>query len=852
MSIIYKKEIRRILFTFSLFLIFCSNLFTQTTTTIQGTIRDSVSGEPVSFATVRFDNSTIGNLSEDNGKYKLTNRLNKNVVVFSLMGYNTKTVKIPAGKITTMDILLVPEGVNLNEIVVRPKKQKYSKKNNPAVELIKKVIDHKNDYTIASQNYYNSQEYDRIFFALNEFDANKGQFKKMKYLEDYTAKSRIDDKKILPFSVRETVADVYYRKDPSATRRIIKAHKSEGLDQGMNQETLDGIINETFKTVNITDNNIHLLLQDFVGPLNSHISVDFYKWYIIDTINIEKERYINLGFVPFNTRDVGFSGNIYVTTDSTYAIKKISMRVPTKTNINFVKEMLITQEFEKLSSDLWIPKEFITAIDLSLYNTFKLYVEKVKNFDHFKFNQPVELIFSNPAPEIYLSDYKKKDKEFWDKNRPPSFNEDYKMDEMMDNLMSNKFVKYTLAVGNILSSQYIPTSTDEEKNKLDIGTPLTFFSYNRLEGGRFRITGTTNKNFHPHLYLYGYAAYGLKDKKFKYLGEVTWAFNRRNYHKDEFPKNNFSLSYKNDVNALGQHFLQAERDDILMSLSASKNEKLTYDKIAKVDYIKEYYNGFSFNIFAQNHIRKRGLNVTFEHINDYGQLDTINNIKTTEAGLILRYAHNESFFQQKRKRRSLPSKGFIYTLAFSAGFKDFMGGQYEYQKLSLSINKQWWVAPLGRITTNIQGEKIWGKVPYPLLLSANANSSYTVQKGSFYLLEPMEFINDSQLTWDVNWRMGGWLFNRIPVIKLFKWREILGFRGFIGDLSKKNNPVYDQNLIMFPEDSFSMGGKPYMEYTIGIENIFQFFRIDYVRRLSFLNNPNINKDGFRITFDMRF
>lgn len=850
MSTLIKKYFKRIAFCISLAFVFCSNLNSQTT--IQGIVRDSISGEPISFATVRFDKSTIGGLSDDDGKYKLSNQQNKNVVIFSLMGYNTKKVIVPVGITTTMDVLLSPEGVSLEEIVIRPQKEKYSKKNNPAVELIKKVIANKHNHTIGNQEYYNNQEYDRIFFALNEFDINKAQFKKFKYLENYTTHSKIDNKKILPFSVRETLSEVYYRKDPSTTRRIVKAHKSEGLDQGMDHETIDGIINEVFKNVNITDNNINLLFHDFIGPLSSSMSVDFYKWYIIDTVSINNERFVNLGFVPFNTRDVGFSGNLYVTTDSTYAIKRVSMRVPVKANVNFVKDMIISQEFERISKDLWIPKEYITAIDVSIYNTFKLYVEKVKNFDKFKFNQPVDLIFSNPAPEIFISDYKKKDKTFWAENRPASFNDDYHMEEMMDNLMSNKFVKVVLTTANILSSQYVATSTNEDKNKFDIGTPLTFFSYNRLEGGRFRLTGNTNKNFHKHLFIYGYGAYGIKDQKFKYMGELTWTFNQRDYHKDEFPKNNISLSYKNDVMALGQHFLQAERDDILMSLSASKNEKLTYDKIAKIDYIKEYYNGFSFNIWGQNHIRKSGLNTTFEHINYHNQLDTIKNITTSETGLTLRYAHNEKFFQQKRKRRALPSKGFIYTLSFAAGFKDVLGGQYEYQKLSLSINKTFWVAPLGRIATNIQGEKIWGKVPYPLLLSPNANSSYTVQKGSFYLLEPMEFISDSQFTWDINWRMGGWLFNRVPLIKNMKWREVLGFRGFIGNLSKRNNPAYNHELIIFPKNSYSMGKTPYMEYTIGIENIFQFFRIDYVRRLNYLDNPNINKDGFRITFDMSF
>lgn len=851
MNILSKQNTKIVGSILFLCFLFCNTISAQFTT-IQGTIRDSVSKHPISYATLRFEDSTVGGLSDDDGKFKLSNKQNKNVVTFSLMGYNTKSITIPVGQLTTQDIYLSPEGVNLTEIVVRPKKEKYSKKDNPAVALIKKVIAHKNDYLITAQDYYQNEEYDRIFFALNEFDVTRPQFKKLQFLENYTSKSKIDEKKILPFSIRETLSDVFYRKSSDNTRRVVKAHQNQGVDQGMDTETIDAIINEVFKNVEITDNNINLMFHDFVGPLNSSLSVDFYKWYIIDTVDIQNKRYINLGFVPFNTRDVGFSGNLYVTNDSTYAIKRVSIRVPKKININFVEEMVINQEFEELSPNLWIPKEFSTAIDLSMYGAVKLYVEKIKTFDKFAFNQPLDIIFRNPAPEIYLADYKKHNSDYWAKNRPQNFNDDYKMDEMMKGLMSNKLINLTITTANILSSQYVATSKDENKNKLDLGTTLTFFSYNRLEGSRFRLTGATNKNFHPNLYLYGYLAYGTRDQKLKYMGEATWSFNKRNYHKDEFPENNLSVSYKYDVNALGQRFLQAERDNILMSTSSSKNEKLTYDKIGQINYMKEHYNGFSFNIFATSHEKKPAYNVVFETKDIYNKLDTLKDLRTSEVGLVLRYAPNEKFFQQRRQRRALPSKDFIYTLSLSAGVKDFLGGQYDYQKASLSISKQFWVAPLGRIITSVQGEKIWGEVPFPLLLSANANSSYTIQRGSFYLLEPMEFINDSQFSWEINHRMGGWLLNRIPIIKNFKWREVLGFRGFIGNLSKRNNPEYNRELMLFPQDSFTMGKTPYMEYSIGIENIFQFFRIDYVRRLNYLDHPNINKDGIRISFDVSF
>jgi len=827
-----------------------TTLFSQTTT-IQGIVRDSVSGTPISFVTVRFEDTPAGGLSDDDGKFKLTNRLAKNTAAFSLMGYRTKRIIVPVGTTTTLDVLLAPDGVNLSEVVVRPKKEKYSKKNNPAVELIKKVIERKENYLVTSQDYYRCDEYERLFFAINEFDVNQRQYKKFQYLDQYAGKSKIDEKRILPFSVRETSADIYYRKNPKDSKRVVKGFKLEGLDQAIDTESLDGFLNEAFKSISITDNNIELLLRDFVGPLNSHTSVDFYKWYIIDTVSIDNERFINLGFVPFNTRDVGFIGNIYVTADTTYAIKRLTMHVPAKANVNFVDAMVITQDFEKVSPTLWAPKEFTTSIDLSLYGTIKIYSEKVKVFRNFIFNEPLDIIHLNPAPELYLGDYKKKDKEFWIKNRPATSSEDLRLDKMMTELTSNTLIKLTLKAADIVSSNgYISTSGDDEKNKLDLGTTLNFYSFNRVEGNRFRLTAATTKNLHPHLFLYGYLAYGTKDNKFKYMSEATWSFNERKYHKDEFPRNNLSISYKNDLNSLGQRFLQAERDYLFMS--SNKKRKMTYEKMAQIEYVKEYYNNFSFNIQASTHKTKPAGEMVFEVQNGINNIDTIGTLDFSEVGLTLRYAPGEKFIQQRRKRRSLPSNSFIYTLSFNTGFKGLLGGEFGYRKLSLNVEKEFWIAPYGKIYTSVLGEKIWGQVPFPFLLSGSSNSSFTVQKGAFDLLEPMEFINDAQLSWHIEYRMGGWLFNRIPILKTFKWREVFGFKGFIGNLARRNDPQYNPNLLVFPEDVYSMGKKPYMEYTVGIENIFQFFRIVYVKRLNYLDHPDIDKEGFRISFDFRF
>ncbi len=428
------------------------------------------------------------------------------------------------------------------------------------------------------------------------------------------------------------------------------------------------------------------------------------------------------------------------------------------------------------------------------------------------------------------------------------------MDRMMEDIKQMKGFRLLLGAGKIVASSYIPTSGDEEKNKLDIGTVPTFYSYNKTEGNRFRLTLATTKNFHPNLYLYGYGgAYGTKDNKFKYYGEATWAFKKVLNHKDEFPKNNLIVAYKYDMNTLGQRYTQAERDNILMSITPRSNQKLTYNRQTQIAYDKEFYNGFSFKLSGQTFEEKPADNLVFEKIDENGNLYTVDKVKTSEVTLALRYAPNEKFFQQRRKRHSITSQKFIMNLTHTIALDDFLGGQFHYNKTSFSVTKHFWIAPYGKVMLMAQAEKIWGETPFPFLITPSANNSYTIQRGSYYLIESLEFVHDAQVSWEVYYHMGGWLFNRIPLLKLLKWREVFGFRGFIGELSDRNNPRYNHNLLIFPNATFTTTkGKPYMEYNIGIENIFKFFRIDYVRRVNYLSHPDVDKDGFRISFEMNF
>lgn len=821
---------------------------------ITGFVTDSLSGKPIESVVVSLQASKVGALTDEEGEFRLTNdRKVKATLMFSAMGYKPKSVEILPGKYYNLKIKMVSDGIQINEVVIKRTKEKYSKKNNPAVDLIKKVIENKYKNIIDTKEYWRYSEYERIFFALNDYNPEKGLLKHEKYLAKYADTSRIDGHRILPYTVREYYRDVYQRKSPRATKKIVLGYNQQGIDKKMDNAGFSAATDETFKDINIRDNQINLFLIGFISPLSSSSSVDFYRWYIRDTVVIENKKYIQLGFLPFNTRDVGFSGDLYVTDDSTHAVKKVLLRIPKKANINFVKTMLVEQEFDQQKSGLWAPSKFTTMVNFEYEKIGKIYVQKDQTFTNIVTDLDYKNVFATTSdPEIKVKGYDSQDKNFWTENRPPKVASDLRLDSMYAEVNKNKLIRFGIKLADFAQSGYLHTVWDPKLNKLDIGSAQTFYSTNSMEGTRLRLGALTTANFNQQLFLFGYGAYGTKDKVWKYDGEVSWAFKKRNVMKDEFPKNNLTLSYKYDVNTLGQRYLQATRDNVLQSFKIRNVDNMTYQRLAEVNYTREYLKGFSFVLFGRKSDETPGGNLKFNYADENGNLTPLSMLKTTEVGVTLRYAHNEKFVQMKRRRQLIPTESTVITLENTWGLSDILGGNYSYHVMGLGIDKAKWVPPYGKLFFSAKAEKLWGQVPYPLLLTPNANNSYTIQRGAFNLITPLEFINDRQLTFMLDYEMGGWLFNRIPLIKTFKLREVFGLHGLLGDLSDKNNYEYNHNLLVFPDITHSMGKTPYLEYNVGVDNIFKFFRVDYVRRLNYLDHSNIDKSGVRFGFAMTF
>ncbi|MDD6209497.1 MAG: DUF5686 family protein [Bacteroidales bacterium] len=843
------------LLLFSIFL--TSKVFADTAaqTIIKGTVTDSLSGDVLPYVSVYLKGTTIGAMTDDDGKFTITTTSSATELTASSLGYQEKTIKIKTGTTNNVKFVLAPTSYEMAEVVIKPTKEKYSKKNNPAVEFIKKVIDARDENDPKNHEYYQNEQYEKMTFALNNFSEEqkkKWLFKKFQFIFNYVDTSEVSGKPILTLSIKEKLKDYYFRNSPKSEKELVKAVKRSGIDEMFSQESLQQFLNEVFKDINIFENNIPLFLNRFVSPLST-MGPSFYKYYIEDTVMINDQKCMDMTFVPFSSESFGFTGHIYVTLDSTYFVKRIKLNVPKDINLNFVEHMTIEQDFDRADDGTrLITRDDITVEFKIVPGGQGLYARRVTTYRNHSFEPPeVTGVFDTEEKVITEDDAMMKSDMYWADNRhEPIKSKENAVEKLMKQLREVPAFYYTEKVISVLVTGYIPTA--KEKSKFDFGPMNTTISGNALEGARFRVGGLTTAYLNKHLFGKGYVAFGTKDKKVMYSAQAEYSFKPKKEHANEFPIHSIRGLYSYDINQLGQHYLYTNMDNIFLALKRQRDDKITYLRKAELSYNREHHFGLSYGVDLRFKKEYATEYVPFKLKGNDGNIYPVKDYTMSELEFRVRYAPNEKFYQTKGNRYPITLDAPIFTLSHTVGVKGILGAQYNYNRTEFGFQKRFWFSAFGYTDIILKTGKVWDKVPYPMLLIPNANLSYTIQYESYATMNAMEFINDFYASWDVTYFGNGILFNRIPLLKYLKWREVLSFRGLYGHLSYKNNPLYNDGVFVFPNGTYEMGKMPFMEAGVGIENIFKILRIDYVWRLTYRDHPNINKGGVRISLHFTF
>ncbi|MEP1490385.1 MAG: DUF5686 family protein [Algibacter sp.] len=829
---------------FALFLL--STLSVMAQTKVSGYVFDEYN-EPVSFANILFKGSTEGTITNENGKFYLESDETWNALTVSFLGY--ETLNIPLDKKVNYDLkfTLIEEAAQLGQVVIVSGKQ--SKKNNPAIDILRKIWEHKRKNGLKQVSQYEYDKYEKVEFDINTIDSaliKSKLFRGMEFVFSEVDTSRVTGKTYLPMFINEAVSKVYGDNKINKKKEVLKGNKNSGFSD--NQTIID-FVDDLYSDYSIYDNYLKFFDKSFVSPL-SKTGISTYNYVLSDSAYIDNKWCYNIVYYPRRKNELTFKGDFWVA-DTTYALKEINLQASKSANINWVKEIYIEQEFEVLNDSLFLVKRDYMMSDFAFSKkegSRGVYGKRTTLFDNYEFDKLKGKKFYDEEVYNYDKDVYDRDEAFWNDNRLEALNKDEKgVYKMLDTLKTVKKFKRIYNLGSILSSGYI----EFNKLPLDYGPLFSTFGFNEVEGLRLRTGARTYFGRNDMWRLQGFLAYGFKDDKFKYGISGKWLLDKKS-------RLIISGGNRRDVEQIGAS-LTTSTDVLGRSLASSSvvgtssNDKLTNINLSSLAVEAEPFRNLILRLSA-NYRTLESASPTFslDYNTPTGVASEIKQFETSLSVSCFPGRKMTGFGVERREANDNFARIFAQV---SRGDKNILDGDFDYTKLQFSYIQPWQLGGFGRLTTTVEAGKTIGEVPLGLLSVIPGNQSYFSIYNTFSQLDFYEFVSDTYTSLHFEHNFNGRLFSRIPFLRKLNLREILSLRGVWGEISDENRVLNDVPSNPNNISLLAPNKKPYYEYGFGIGNIFKVFRIDFNFRGNYNDevlNPDARKFGITGTFGFYF
>jgi hypothetical protein len=797
--------------------------------TISGKVFDAESKEALPFVPVLIKGTTVGATTDFDGNYSITTSKLADSIVSSYVSYKKLVRPIKRGENQTVNMPMILEGVNLLEVVVKAGE-------NPAHRIIRNVIANKQYNNKRTLDAYQYETYNKVEFDLNRIPKEmreKKIFKPIKFVFDNVDSLNSGEKPSLPIFITEAISDIYYRSNPTLKKEVIRASKITGIEN----TSVTSVMGDMYQNINIYDNHILVFGKDFVSPISDN-GLFYYKYYLEDSLFIGSTRCYQIRFKSKRPQELCFSGNMWIS-DSTWAVKRIEMSIPKEANINFINAANVIQEFMHIDSTWMLSKDRL-IIDFALSkNQVGIYGRKTTSYKNFIINQPKDTKFYELGDKIIVEDgASKQSDDFWDSNRHDSLSlREKKIYHMIDTIKSLPIYKTWVDVLTIFVSGY------KVVNNFEIGPYFNLVSYNKVEGLRVRFGGRTSSKFSKWYELNGYVAYGFSDEKFKYsLGFKT--FISKKPHRQLV-----GMTYKSDYEILGQSQNGFSQDNLFASLfRTSPLTNLTRVDKTEAWYEREWMEGLTSKVTLSGRTITPLIANTYTYYKNDGGVATKENIRNTEVRLNVRFAYKEKYISGDFSRISLGTKWPVMQVNYAKSLQNAFRGEYDYQKVVLNLSDRVrLISLLGYTDYTAEVGKIFGIVPYPLMELHGGNETYVYDYMSFNMMKYYEFASDQYASVGLFHHFEGLLFNKLPLIKKLKWREVVTCKALWGSVTQKNT-----STLIFPKTLSALGNEPYVEVSAGVENIFKVFRIDALWRSTYHRQKTIENFGVKFGFQLAF
>ncbi len=800
--------------------------------------------DPVAFANVIFKNSNEGTITNDNGRFYMESDNTYSTLVVSFIGYEDREITLTSKVTYNLEIKLVEATEQLQEVVVFSGKQ--SKKNNPAVEILKKIWAKKRQNGIRKFNQYAYDKYEKVEFDLNTIDSalmKSKIFKGLEFMFQDLDTSRITGKTYLPIFLNETFSKVNGDNILNEEKEEVLGNKNSGFD---NNQAIIAFVKDLYQDYDIYNNYLKFFDKSFTSPL-SRTGVDTYNYALRDSAFIDNKWCYNIVYYPRRKNELTFKGDFWVN-DTTYAIKNINLEVTKSANINWVKEIYIEQDFEVLNDSVFLLKRDYMLSDFSLRkkeNSRGVYGKRTTVYNNYIFDIPKPKEFYRVEGNPFDLTVVNRDSTFWQQNRLEALNKDEKgIYQLLDTLKTVPKFKTYYNLVSILGSGYV----EIDKWNLDIGSVYDVFGYNDAEGPRIRAGARTYFGQNDLWRLEGYMAYGFTDQKFKHglSGKILLDQKSRlivsGGHRRDIEQLGVSLTATNDV--LGRSIASSS------VLTVGANNKLTNINLTAFNAEIEPITNLRLGLGSTFRTLSSALPADFslDYLDPASPTGISSEINQFDVNMVLIYTPGKKTIGYGVERRDVNDTYSTLFLNYTKGIQGTLDSDFDYQKLQFSYSQPWQIGGLGRLYSTIEIGKTFGEVPLGLLNVIPGNQTLFTTYGTFPNLDFYEFVTDTYLAMHLEHNFNGRIFSRIPFMRKFNLREIIGIRGVWGNLSNGNIALNSPTNIplLAPND------KIYYEYSLGIGNILKIFRIDFNFRGNYLDSPNARPFAVTGTFGFNF
>jgi len=830
----------KIQFLISIFFLGFFYSFAQTK--VSGYVFDETDN-PVSFANIIFKGSTEGTTTDENGRFYLESDETWEGLIVSFIGYETLEFLLPKKVNYDLKFILKEQTSQLDEVVIITGKQ--PKKNNPAIDLLRKIWERKRKNGLKQFNQYQFDKYEKVEFDINTIDSaliKSKLFRGMEFVFSEVDTSRVTGKTYLPIFINEAVSKVYGDNNINKEKEVLEGNKNSGFSD--NQVVID-FVDDLYSDFNIYDNYLKFFDKSFVSPL-SRTGIGTYNYILSDSTFIDDKWCYNIIYYPRRKNELTFKGDFWVA-DTTFAIKEINLKASKSANINWVKEIYIEQEYEVLNDSLFLVKRDYMMTDFALTKKEKsrgVYGKRTTLYNNYVFDKELDKKFYEVEVYNYDKDVYDRNDEFWKANRLEALNKDEKgVYKMLDTLKTVKKFKQLYSAASILSSGYI----EFNELPLDYGPIFSTFGFNEVEGVRLRTGGRTYFGRNDLWRLEGFLAYGFRDNKFKYGISGKWLLDKKNRliisggNRRDIEQIGVSLTTSTDV--LGRSFASSA------VFTVGANDKLTAINLTTLAVELEPIRNVLFRL-GGNYRTLESASPTFslDYNTPTGVESEINQYETTFSVSYFPGRKMTGFGVERLEANDDFARLFAQV---SRGDKNIFNSDFDYTKVQMSYVQPWQIGGFGRLTTTIEAGKTFGEVPLGLLSVIPGNQSYFSIYNTFSQLDFYEFVTDTYTSLFFEHNFNGRFFSRIPFLRKLNLREIVGVRGVWGEISDANialNTTDNPNSIplIAPSD------KMYYEYSVGVGNIFKVFRLDFNFRGNYFENPNARKFGITGSFGFHF